>query len=1028
MVELRPSSRREIDSPGVSDGIKQETACEITQTDQANGKHVENVPDANGFRTVPGACSSTTPEKAELLPSSICNPVKSEIDMEVDGESEKAMVGKNVDALGGPMEIESGYFEQVDESDTEMMSEPLQAQEVQTSSSPDVTKPWEGEGLSWNLTDVKVESPAIAIPLRNTINTDVKQEPPEPKATVVKYDSDDNEEDAKPGPTQYPLSLPLDEGRIMQKWTSSDDLALPNLFRSPSLDRRAPRWYGLTGLNNLGNSCYLNSVVQCLANTRELRDYFLRGTYKREINHRNRMGTKGKFARVFESTLQGLWKGDRSSFSPSQLRDMMAERNEQFSTYGQQDAQEAFSFIVDSLHEDLNRITDKPYLEDIESTNRPVQEVADQSWEYFRSRENSAIYDLFSGLFKSTLKCLTCNKENIKFDPYQFLSVPVLKFGAVIDCFFHPHDPRRKPLWFRVEFHREHTISYHAPQLEACMGVPLENVKILVMRRNGTTAGVLPHDMECQRLDEALQFHIYELLTEEAAGEKVHHFTFLQFLRLPLPVPGAISDRVCSFCRETPELEPKRCTRCYSVRYCNSVCQKKDWEHHKLQCERHLGPPVGIPFVVSIRAKLLTPERFYMTVAKAALNSVTYWRQISSKQPAAEAIKFNGDGDSHSPRKHLLDQQPSNVSLREESCSSKTKTEEGRDEDEDSGSCPEEKMKKRLVEWTVTESFKEMASHKRNTYKFKLLPVEGFKASWAINPQIDTVMQSYDTIQATIQRIPNYLLVWNNSGQYSSSQVVPNHIEYEEHPSLRILQNERERLVNAAVDSVSLEACISQLTKPEVLDQSNAWKCPTCKVHRESSRKFEIWSLPTVLMIQLKRFSKPSGEVFRRDKIDTHVDYPLECLNMSDFLVGPGDGSPYLYDLYAVVVHRGSTWYGHYVSYSRCYDVPQTTQDHAPWRAFDDESVDMETDPNRVVNRGAYLLFYRRRNTGSPIALPASSGSGPDSDNDDEDDCFLDCNNGSDRLRHTKGASQPSLLELSSHRLVSFFTHYCTIL
>lgn len=61
--------------------------------------------------------------------------------------------------------------------------------------------------------------------------------------------------------------------------------------------------------------------------------------------------------------------------------------------------------------------------------------------------------------------------------------------------------------------------------------------------------------------------------------------------------------------------------------------------------------------------------------------------------------------------------------------------------------------------------------------------------------------------------------------------------------------------------------------------------CPACKKPQEAVKKFEIWSLPTVLVFQLKRFSKPSGEMWRRDKIESSVEIPEE-LDMSKSIVG----------------------------------------------------------------------------------------------------------------------------------------------
>ena len=94
------------------------------------------------------------------------------------------------------------------------------------------------------------------------------------------------------------------------------------------------------------------------------------------------------------------------------------------------------NYILDLIHEDLNLVTKKPYIEMNEQPNRADEIVAKEFWDGFIARNKSIIVDLMYGQLKSTVTCLTCRNLSVTFDPYLMISLPItrqftLKLGYV---------------------------------------------------------------------------------------------------------------------------------------------------------------------------------------------------------------------------------------------------------------------------------------------------------------------------------------------------------------------------------------------------------------------------------------------------------------------------------------------------------------------------------------------------------------------------------------------------------------------
>ena len=158
--------------------------------------------------------------------------------------------------------------------------------------------------------------------------------------------------------------------------------------------------------------------------------------------------------------------------------------------------------------------------------------------------------------------------------------------------------------------------------------------------------------------------------------------------------------------------------------------------------------------------------------------------------------------------------------------------------------------------------------------------------------------------------------------------------------------------------SISLHDCLQEFTREEQLGEDDLWYCPRCKKHQQATKKFDIWTVPDILVVHLKRFSNSR---LLRDKIDAFVDFPIEGLDLDSFsgerevakrLIAQGEDleefgisdldEPLVYDLYGVDEHMGGLGGGHYRAYAK--------NENDKWYHFDDSFVSAADATNAVVS------------------------------------------------------------------------------
>nr|XP_026259281.1 ubiquitin carboxyl-terminal hydrolase 2 [Urocitellus parryii] len=193
---------------------------------------------------------------------------------------------------------------------------------------------------------------------------------------------------------------------------------------------------GLAGLRNLGNTCFMNSILQCLSNTRELRDYCLQRLYMRDLSHTSNAHTT--LMEEFAKLIQTIWTSSPNDVvSPSEFKTQIQRYAPRFVGYNQQDAQEFLRFLLDGLHNEVNRVTVRPKSNPENLDHLPDDEKGRQMWRKYLEREDSRIggkcTDGKNGCLITSLCLLFCFLRKVQLLVWSHLVASVLAMPSVLN-------------------------------------------------------------------------------------------------------------------------------------------------------------------------------------------------------------------------------------------------------------------------------------------------------------------------------------------------------------------------------------------------------------------------------------------------------------------------------------------------------------------------------------------------------------------------------------------------------------------
>ncbi|CCM00357.1 uncharacterized protein FIBRA_02387 [Fibroporia radiculosa] len=708
---------------------------------------------------------------------------------------------------------------------------------------------------------------------------------------------------------------------------------------------------GTLGLGNMGNTCFMNSALQCLAHTKELMDYFLTGVFEEELNPDNPLGMQGAIAQAFGALLQRIWATGSSStsYSPREFKQALQRFAPQFSGYQQHDSQELVAFLLDGLHEDLNRVLKKPYVEKPDwegGGDKELVGLANESWQGYMRRNDSVIVDLFQGQYQSTLVCPECEKVSITFDPFMYLTLPLpiqKKWKHAI--YYVPWSLAKPHVKIPVEINRD---------------ASFKDLRQLLGRW-------MDADPDCLLTMETFSSRFYKDLDDTCLVGEMNDNDIIVCFELPC---HAQQSRTYKQSPDDPVI--------IAVNLCD-IPARQAYRSQNL---------FGYPFVIVLdQEQAADPDAVYEAIIDRLqrwtdnARDLFTWEATTPDSLKPVRIPLSGSAVVNSITE--IKENGDVVTVQEPTIEEGDITDEKATVVQESDEVP--------MEIDADEEVRKVGV-KKDIFKLR---IQACDAKYGIGyGSYGTSIQRFDLWEfyasqtkdlpdgssAPVLRENSILLAefdenmkayyfGDGDGRWDSARW--DRWQAFEHPEYIASRQAAASMKNKGI---SLQDCLDEFTREEQLGADDLWYCPRCKKHQQAMKRFDLWKVPDVLVVHLKRFSNSRT---LRDKIDTFVDFPINGLDISPMVgerqvaqrlveqgvdiaqLGLSDiDEPLIYDLYAVDEHLGGLGGGHY----RAYAYNDTTD---KWYHFDDSYVS-PVQPEAAVNANAYLLFYKRR-TSRPL-------------------------------------------------------------
>ena len=744
---------------------------------------------------------------------------------------------------------------------------------------------------------------------------------------------------------------------------------------------------GLTGLDNIGNTCFMNSALQCLSHCEYLTLYFLNDSYKSEINSNTKYGSGGEIANGYSTLINELWLGNSSHIHPREFRNIFVRFAKQFAGFSQHDSHEMLTFMLDGLHEDLNRNKDKPYIEMVDQKESESDaEASERFWNNMLRRDNSIIVDLFYGQYKSTLQCPVCDKISMTYDPFMCLGVPITSALTADVLVIDVHANECKIMTMNVsekdtfgDFVKKNVEGYSCKDV---IGVLCGDD--MVFKRYMQENDML-YKMVSVYSDFKMVVYVYK--KDELKGKKVLFVTPMvvkedkkeEAVFYPRPflyeegntVKDVYEDVVCYYkccygdVKGEDGNESKVVDDSDGNNNNNDGEVKKEEEGNVVNVVEEEGNKGGEAKEEEKEKEEDDNEEENIVKEDRRGGNGKKNKRKQNKRNKRKAKKLknqqknantddNANDNKNNNNTEQQPQEPNNnntnkpqphpdqtLSSTNNTTSTTATTSSTTTDTTPPPPQPSSSLKPTIIpELTILNNLTQPSKNKYPCDYCKSFTCNNCAFPFKPSDTISTLFSSQSKPRSFLLclKIPSTSLPLSK-------------------PLLPLYPSINETLLTSSLhfkQSHTLTTCIESFLQKEILDENNMWYCPSCKEHRQAFKQIQLMKLPRYLIIQLKRFKNETTFYYGNSKNSEEVDFPLHNLNMNKYIKQCNNNNntrntSYVYDLFAISQHYGISFGGHYTAFIKHNNT---------WYDFDDETV-RQVHSGSLVSSNAYLLFYK---------------------------------------------------------------------